>query len=246
MVRERFYGNLAFYYDFICGDRKSDVNVLKMLINKHKKSKGTKLLDVACGTGLEDKYLKKSFKVNGIDKNRGVLQIARKRNPEIKYKSSDMRTFNLKERFDVITCFDAIPYLLNYKNLKIALNNFFHHLVKGGVLVFYLDGVFLKNHSEQNRITISKNSKKDLNVILFENSYTKGNIVETNLIFLIRRGKNLKAKQTDLCLDFFLYHKLKVFSTILAIEHTCTVAIRTLLFQLKNILEIAYFQFLFV
>ena len=43
MEKGEFYGNLAFYYDFICEDRKKDVQILRKLIKKHKKSKGKKL-----------------------------------------------------------------------------------------------------------------------------------------------------------------------------------------------------------
>ncbi|MCK4941737.1 class I SAM-dependent methyltransferase, partial [candidate division WOR-3 bacterium] len=103
--KSRFYNELAPCLDFICTleNRRKDVLVLRKLIGRHLKSDGRKLLDVACGTGLEDKYLKKTFKVTGVDLNESVLQIARKRNPDVTYLSGDMQTFRLRSRYDVIT-----------------------------------------------------------------------------------------------------------------------------------------------
>ncbi len=193
MKKGSFYGNLAFYYDFICSDRKNDVEILNKLINKHKKSKGNKLLDVACGTGLEDKYLKENFKLTGIDKNKGVLKIAKKRNPEIKYKVGDMRKFKLDEKFDVITSFDAINYLMNYDDLKKTLKNFSEHLNEGGIIIFYLDTV--KEHFSQNDVKITHKSKDNMDVTLIENWFVdKNDVGETYLIFIIRKDGKSEIK----------------------------------------------------
>jgi SAM-dependent methyltransferase len=193
MKKGNFYGNLAFYYDFICSDRRDDVEILSKLINKHKKNKGNKLLDVACGSGLEDKYFKKNFKVRGVDKNRGVLRIAKNRNPEVTYKSGDMRNFKLDEKFDVITCFDAMNYLMNYDDLKKTIKNFSEHLNEGGLLVFYLDTI--KEHFNQNDVKITHKSKDDMDVILIENWFVdKDDVGETYLIFIIRKDGKSEIK----------------------------------------------------
>jgi len=136
MKKSQFYTTLASYYDFLCGDRKQDVKNLETLIKKHQKSKGKNLLDVACGTGLEDFYLKKHFNVTGLDLNTGVLEIAKKRNPEVPYRKGDMQHFNLKQKFDIITCFDAMIYLQTPQALEKTLGNFYRHLKKGGLLIF--------------------------------------------------------------------------------------------------------------
>jgi len=193
MRKENFYGTLASYYDFICDDRKKDVEILKKFIDRHKKSKGNKLLDVACGTGLEDKYLKKDFKITGIDKNRGVLKIAKKRNPEINYRTGDMKTFKVNEKFDIIICFDAMNYLMNYDDLKKTLNNFSEHLNKGGLLVFYLDTI--KEHFNQDDLKITHKSKDDMDVTLIENWFVnKNDVGETYLVFIVRKDGKSEIK----------------------------------------------------
>src|SRR3989338_3396987 len=137
MGKDKFYNSLAFYYDFICSSREKDVENLLQLIARHKSTKGRKLLDIGCGTGLEDEHLKAHFHVRGLDFNKGVLEIAKKRNPDIPYTKGDMRTFKINDRFDIITCFDAMSHLQNYNDWKKALKNFYSHLEKGGLLIFY-------------------------------------------------------------------------------------------------------------
>jgi len=39
------------------------------------------VLDVACGTGEHDLYLKDDFEVDGIDLDEGLLALAREKNP---------------------------------------------------------------------------------------------------------------------------------------------------------------------
>src|SRR5437588_12834879 len=67
------------------------------------------LLDVACGTGAHDKFLKDHFQVDGIDLNGRYLDAARARNPAGSYVRADMTDFDLGSRYDVVTClFSAI------------------------------------------------------------------------------------------------------------------------------------------
>ncbi len=191
MNKGKFYNSLAFYYDFICGDRRRDVDILRRIIKRHKRSEGKKLLDVACGTGLEDKYLKKHYDVTGIDLNKGVLKLAKKRNPKIRYETGDMRKFRLKEKFDVITCFDAMGYLLNIKNLRMTLKNFYNHLEKGGVLVFYIDDY--RERLREHDVLVTKKSKGKLHVTLIEDFHFNKKIGDGFLILVVRKGNKSKV-----------------------------------------------------
>jgi len=174
-------------YDFICTleGRKRDVAVLKRIIERHLKSDGNKLLDVACGTGLEDRYLKKSFDVTGLDLNNGVLRIARKRNPDVTYLRGDMRDFRLNTTYDVITCFDAMCYLQTYEELRKTISNFHRHLKPGGLLIFYIDPVFLKEHHKQDTIIVSPETRNSKTVILFEVYHKYHNSIKGYTAFLI-------------------------------------------------------------
>ena len=194
----RFYTELAQYLDIICTleGRKKDVQVLKRPIRKHLKSGGKKLLDVACGTGLEDYYLKDTYRVTGIDLHEGVLAIARQRNPGITYLTGDMRNFRLKSRYDIITCFDAMCYLKNYTELRRTLKNFHRHLGRGGLLIFYLDPVFLEEHYKQDTIVINKKCKEDMCLTLIEIYRKRGRTIEGNAVYIIQYPKETRF-ETD-------------------------------------------------
>ena len=71
------YNELAKYYDLIHSDldyEKSAKGIDK-LIQLHLRSKGNKLLDVACGTGTHIKYLEDKYNCTGIDWNEEMLKI---------------------------------------------------------------------------------------------------------------------------------------------------------------------------
>ena len=191
-TKSRFYSELAPLYDFICTieDRKKDVAVLSKIIKRYLKSNGKTLLDVGCGTGLEDKYLKRSFELTGIDLNNGVLRIARRRNPDVRYLQDDMRIFDLGTQFDVITCFDAMCYLQNYRELRMTLVNFYNHLAPGGLLVFYVDGIFLREHHKQDTIVVNRKTRGNRTVILFELYHRKRKRIEGHTVYATIDGQH--------------------------------------------------------
>ena len=212
MKRTRFYNELASLYDFICTpeNRRRDVQVLQKIIRRHLKSQGNSLLDVACGTGLEDLYLKKKFRVTGLDLNEEVLRIARKRNPEIGYVRGDMRNFRLNTSFDVITCFDAMCYLQSYRESRRALGNFYHHLKPGGLIIFYIDPIFLKEHSKQDTVIVSQKSQDKRTVFLFEVYHEhRKKIIGYAAYLIIRAGRARFEADTFETLGFFEVKRIK-------------------------------------
>ena len=132
------YNKLAKYYDklYIWKDYKAESQKICDYIKKYKTSGGNDMLDVACGTGNHIPYLKKYFKITGIDIDQDMLKIARKKYPEVKFIRDDMRTFRINRRFDVIIClFSSIAHLKTYTNLKKTIKNFATHLKPGGVAI---------------------------------------------------------------------------------------------------------------
>lgn len=138
MKKLKPYAELAEYYDplYTWKDYKGEAKTIKKLILKHKKTKGKDLLEVACGTGKHLVYLKKDFKCIGIDLNGEMLKIARKRVKGVTFKKGNMINFNLKKKYDVITClFSSIGYVKTYSNLNKTIRNFSKHLKTGGVVI---------------------------------------------------------------------------------------------------------------
>jgi len=148
------YNKLSKYYDALHHrkDYETEANFFIGLIKKYKKSRGKKLLDVACGTGEHIKYLKKNFDCEGIDLSVELIKIAKEKNPNLEFNVQNMKKLDLKKKFDVITLlFSSIAYLKNKNEIIKTLKKFYNHLEVGGVLIIetlYLKESFkeIKNH----------------------------------------------------------------------------------------------------
>lgn len=131
------YRDSAEYYDAIYGhkDYRAEAERLTAMIEARRPRART-LLDVACGSGRHLEHLKFRFRVQGLDLNDALLERARDRNPEVTFHQGDMRTFDLGERFDVITClFSAVGHLSSVAALRQTAATFAHHLEPGGLVL---------------------------------------------------------------------------------------------------------------
>lgn len=132
------FSKTARYYDKIYSfkDYRAEAERLVAIIHQHLRSKGKRLLDVACGTGRHIEYLKEHFDLEGLDINEVLLEIARQRNPEVTFHKGDMVNFELGQEFDVVTClFSSIGYVKNLENLRRAVACMAHQLLPGGLLL---------------------------------------------------------------------------------------------------------------
>ena len=128
------------YYDEIYAslgkDYSKETEKAHKLIQKHKQSKGRLLLDVACGTGTHAGHLRKYYKVEGLDLDKKMLSVARKKHPGIRFHQGDMTSFELDHRFDVVVClFSSIGYVKTKSNLRKAIKTMSRHIQPGGVLL---------------------------------------------------------------------------------------------------------------
>jgi ubiquinone/menaquinone biosynthesis C-methylase UbiE len=138
--RSSVFPKSASYYDAIYvaqgKDYRKEAERIRALIRKHKRSRGRKLLDVACGTGRHMEFLSRFFSVEGLDIDRRLLVMARQRNPRTRFHRGDMVSFELGKRFDVITClFSAIGYVKTLPKMRKAVESMARHLKPGGVLI---------------------------------------------------------------------------------------------------------------
>jgi SAM-dependent methyltransferase len=103
-------------------------------IARERTTNATTLLDVACGTGKHLEHLRASFECEGIDLDGGLLDVARKRVPDVPLRQADMRDFDLGRQFDVVTClFSAIGLVGGPDGLTATAQTFARHLRQGGV-----------------------------------------------------------------------------------------------------------------
>lgn len=120
------YSKSAHLYDTVYQamgkDYAAEAKMIHKLADRHKKTEGNTLLDVACGTGLHAGHLAKFYRVEGLDIAADMLAIAREKHPGIPFHRGDMRKFYLHKQFDVVTC------------LFSAIGTMNRHLLPGGVL----------------------------------------------------------------------------------------------------------------
>ncbi|MCK5560639.1 MAG: class I SAM-dependent methyltransferase [Thermoplasmata archaeon] len=191
MTKQQLYKKFAKYYDKIYADKdyKSEAEFIKWLVKTHKRNKGNKLLDVACGTGNHISFLHDDFTITGVDVNPEMLKIAKKKVKSAKFIKGDMTKLELGDTFDVIICmFATIAYNLTYDELEDTIKIFYRHLQPGGVVVFDLhihEDYFLGGQVWVNTVV-----EKDLQLARISPSPEKKEVLDLNLIFLIKeKGK---------------------------------------------------------
>lgn len=125
-----FYDALYHFKDYATAS--NQLHALIQQLNPNAKT----LLDVGCGTGKHLEYLREYYKVEGLDINAEMLDIARKRCPEGSFHHGTMVDFDLGHTFDVVTClFSSIGYVKTVDNLERAVLCMAHHLQPGGIIV---------------------------------------------------------------------------------------------------------------
>jgi SAM-dependent methyltransferase len=94
------------------------------------------LLDVACGTGVHLSHLRTWYDVEGVELSPWMLNVARRRLPDVPLFQYDMRHFDLGKRFDAVTClFSAIGYMRSVTELRRAIATMARHVLPDGLVI---------------------------------------------------------------------------------------------------------------
>ncbi len=187
------YNDLAWTDQIISGpdDYAEETELLVKAIKEHASCEIKTLLHLGCGAGFNDNIFKRHFKVTGVDISHGMLDVARKVNPEIIYHHGDMRTIELGECFDVVIIPDSIDYMRTEDELFSVMLTANKHLKPGGMLLIVAHPA---ERFSQNNFVYS-GSNKDVEITLFENNYIPDSSetgYEATLIYLIRRHGKLE------------------------------------------------------
>ncbi len=118
-------------FDFAAGaDR------LHGLIARHKRTPGSTLLDVACGTGTYLVHLRDRYTVEGLDLSPAMLAISRSKLPDVPLHEADMVDFDLGRGFDAVVCLgSSVGYATTGTRLRRAIATLARHAPPGGVVV---------------------------------------------------------------------------------------------------------------
>ena len=129
----KFYNAL---YGSMGKDYTTEAQKVHQIIQKHKRSSGDTLLEVACGTGIHASILGNDYQVEGLDLDPEMLAVAQGEHPDIPFHQADMVDFDLEKRFDAITClFSSIGYVKTMVRLNQAIQTMTRHLLPRGVLI---------------------------------------------------------------------------------------------------------------
>jgi SAM-dependent methyltransferase len=188
------YGELAKYYDLLYEwkDYEKETRTLFQLIRRYKRSSGSSLLDVGCGTGKHIKYLRKRFDCVGMDASEQMLGQARQNAKGVEFVRGDMTRFDLGRKFDVILClFSGIGYVRTYPRLARTLRNFAEHLQDGGVVI--IEPWFTKDQWKDGSVHLLRSSKRDdLKIVRVDYSGIRGNFsVLDERILVAKKGKGI-------------------------------------------------------
>ncbi|HLY20951.1 MAG TPA: class I SAM-dependent methyltransferase [bacterium] len=109
---------------------------LRLLMDQHARRPITTLLDVACGTGQHITHLKPHYTVEGLDLDLAMLNLARRRHPDVTFHQGDMRAFDLGRRFDAVTClFASVAYCRSTVELAQTVGCMAKHVNPGGLVI---------------------------------------------------------------------------------------------------------------
>ncbi len=146
---------------------------------------------MASGAGINDYTFKKHFQVTGVDISEGMLEVARKINPDVAYYYGDMRSVELGKQYDAVAVPDALGYMTTLEDVRKVIQTADRHLKPGGVL---LAVVQLKEEFSENNYAYT-GSKGDVEATMFENNYIpdpEGSIYEATLVYLVRKKGELE------------------------------------------------------
>ena len=135
------YENTADLYDLFLQNKdypKEVDSILRLVAESFDGFAPASVLDVACGTGRHLSAFSSPIPdLSGLDLSEPMLEIARKRVPDVALHRGDMVRFDLGQRFDLVTClFSSIAYAVHSTNeLASAIARMYAHVNEPGVLV---------------------------------------------------------------------------------------------------------------
>ena len=204
------FSKSAQYYDDIYSsvDKSyvAEANKVHGFIQKHKRTAGNTLLEIACGTGVHAGLLRKHYKVEGLDLDKNMLMVAKKKYPKIHFHQGNMINFNLGRQFDTITClFSSIGYVQTNSNLRKAIKNMSRHILPGGVLI--VEPWFTPEQWHPGRIYALQVEKPNTKIIRMSHSGQKGTVSILEFQYLIGTPKGIEHQTEIHTLGLFTHEE---------------------------------------
>ena len=161
------YSVFANYYEqYTLSNKKYFLNWHKFILERYEEinnKKPSNMLDIACGTAVMSKKIKKEcpeINIDACDLNPEMLDNA-KDSSNIRLFQADMRRLGLNKKYDLVICtFDSVNYLRNIRDFYDMLMGVWRCLEINGVFIF--DVSMIKNSKDNfNEITNYQNIGPD-------------------------------------------------------------------------------------
>lgn len=135
------YTVYAAMYDDFKGDRYETIELLKGLIENYRPT-AKSVLDLACGTGGIARGLVGRFDIVGLDNASAMLDLAKKKLPDMPLVNANMIDFKINQKFDVVYCLhNSVNHLLTLCEWQSMFSNVADHLNNGGIFIFDINTV---------------------------------------------------------------------------------------------------------
>ena len=137
----KLYSELASWFHLLSSppDYAEEADFARGLISDASSTHPVTVLELGSGGGNNASHLKAHFKMTLVDFSEGMLELSRNLNPECEHIQGDMRSLRLGRLFDAVFIHDAIMYMTNESDLRLALETASIHCRPGGVLLVMPD-----------------------------------------------------------------------------------------------------------
>ena len=132
------YGRRAAYYDPIYHFKRyeSESTRLHELLQEEGVEDGAAVVEAACGTGEYLQHLRRWYDVSGFDLSPAMIEVARRKLPEVPLFVADLADFTLPRPAGALLClFSSIGYVYPQTRLQAAARCCASAVAPGGVLL---------------------------------------------------------------------------------------------------------------
>jgi ubiquinone/menaquinone biosynthesis C-methylase UbiE len=137
----KLYGELASWFHLLSSpsDYAEEAEFARNLIVEASSTQPNSVLELGSGGGNNASHLKAHFRMTLVDVSPGMLELSQKLNPECEHIQGDMKYLRLGRTFDAVFIHDAIMYMRNEDDLRLALETASTHCKPEGVLLVMPD-----------------------------------------------------------------------------------------------------------
>jgi hypothetical protein len=137
------YTDLASWFHLLSAPEEyvEEATVFRETIRAAAPANARTLLELGSGAGCNASHLKRDFACTLVDPSEGMLDLSRKLNPDCEHLVGDMRTVRLGRTFDVVFVHDAVMYMTDEADLRLAMETAFAHAHPGTIALFVPDCV---------------------------------------------------------------------------------------------------------